>query len=555
VEGQRAYFGVVPTDKCLHAFPLVARLGISHEGRELDFADCFSVARLLMMQGSHDDAERLAVRAVTLEPNSPEATTLLADCKAARNRGLLLFGRDSEALRKVVSDIVQTYQRALAIQPRHRDALRGLAQVHYTVGNFQEAAVAADGLVQAAPNDWKSCQMLAKISFKQQQLDAALQQAQRAKSLVAGLTPEPYILCGNIRYAQNDLEGGRTEFAEASRIHPRNLASRFGLADYYLRRKDPVGEAAECQRILEDMPNHPEVLARLGNCHFDAKRYDEAFNTLVSAKRRCEELEMTPYPDIFLPLGQIQEIRQKINTAYNIYGWLVYHFPASREGGQALIKLVNLSASQKRPGLRAAHLRFLRRTRPDHPDLKNLPAKEFEVGITLDEIKYLVQVDYPFMLAHDLIVDTGRSFDFPREEAKQFEARLLKEEKLPPILVGAILKAPLRASGTKPPEGPGSIVGSWLARITNQQGMLLENVIALKPDGTFTSILTASSVFQGYSDGTYQFDGKTLAGRLSNGQTYQYPCTLQRVQGQDILTITMPGLGPTQFFRQQAPGG
>lgn len=543
------YYGLVPIDKCLRAFPLVARLGVSYDAQELDFADCYGLASLFTRQGSHAAAGRLARRAVELQPDLADAHCLRGTCGVmwAIER---LPRMESEDRRRLVAAIQQDFQRALAIDPGHKESLLGMAGLYLHVGQLDQAAAAARQAIQAKPDFWDTHYLAGQIALVQGKHDEALAHAQKSKDVASGFFPQPAILAGTICYAKGGYEAGKRHFEQAAAIHPLSLEARLGVGRYFELKKDIEAAVRTYRAMLSEFAHHPAIYARIGSCYFEAQRYDEALEPLWRSRKRSEELWEPPIADVLLGLAQIHEKKDRADRAINAYAQFVHYHEHHELAPNVHVGLASCWAQNNRHGLACAHLRQARALNPDHPEIKKLDANVFQLGLAIEEIKLMVGLEYPLPLAVRLVRDTGRTIEITEETAPRVIAELRDKHRLPPPLIAAILQAPYRG------RRPRGIVGVWVATIQNpQMGMAMENIVVLQPDGRFVSIMLAAGVEQQRIEGQYEFDGKTLKGRSTMGQEFEYPCALQQEGGDDVLIMTLPGIGPTRFVRQNRDAG
>jgi len=569
------YHGVVPIDACLTEFPLAADLGISLDGKPLDFFDSYALAGFFLMRHSTRDAERLAARAVSLAPQSADAHYLLALCKYQAAGAALL----TDAGQRNTQEAIEEYQKALACDPAHENALVMLARLHAQLGHAAEAAQLADRAVQAHPGSWQPYMVRAEIGFAQKQYAATLQNLARAKSMSGGTLPEPYLLAGKAEYAQNNLEAGRKEYAEAARIHPTSLEARLGMAQYHELRRDTEAAIAEYTAMLDDFRENPVVLARIANCHYSAGQYAKAFPAGATALRRYAKLRQAAPETLYLQVAKMEIDNKNDSSAIGVYSAYLYFYKKSDIADQIHMRLADLHAKKQLMGLVTAHLQQGKALR-DTPEVNQMLQRYPPARLSLAEIKQLVALDYPQSVAYDLIASSR--LDFAVRSAEDV-ARLGKQDGLPSAFVQAILVAQRRQAGTgpvasttpvNPPPNPSAnpppvnpppvnplppnpppatpaqsnaIVGTWTVQGRTNEGVLWQYTLGFLPNGRYTSTNVANGQVTETVQGSFRADGQTLSGRSDVGRTFTYA---YRIQG-NLLIVTMLEQGGTfQFIRQ-----
>ena len=564
------YHGVVPIDACLTEFPLITDLGIRLDGTPLDFFDSYALAGSLLARHSTHDAGRLAARAVSLNPQSADAHYMLALCKSQAVGAT----HTTDAAQTSHQEAIGEYQKALACDPAHENALVMLARLQAQLGQAAEAAQLADRAVQAHPESWQPYLVRAEICFAQKQYAESLQFLARAKAMSSGALPEPYLLAGKANYALNNLDAGRKEYAEAARIHPSSLPARLGMAQYHELRRDTDAAIAEYTAILEDFRDNPAVLVRIATCYYTAGQYAKALPAGVAALRRCAKLRQAAPESLYLQVAKMEIDNKNETSALNAYAAYLSFYKKGDAADQVHVRLADLHSRKQRPGVATAHLREAKALR-NSQEVAQMLQRVPPTRLSLAEIKQLAALDYPQSVAYDLIA--GSQLDFA-VRTDDDAARLSKQDNLPPNFVQAILVAQKRQSGTGPVATPPTvthppnpvvnppivsppivvppvviqipanpIVGTWTTQGQANDGGTWQYTLQFMSNGRYTSTNTANGRVTETLQGSFRADGQTLSGRSDAGRTFTYS---YRIQG-TTLTVSIPEQGGTfQFTRQ-----
>ena len=224
------YNGVVPIEVLMDRFPVVAELGLDPESSNLDFYDAY-VLSSLYAQRRPEAAVEMAKKATQLMPTSPDAYCLLGQC-------LLTSAKDA----KDITAAINALNQSLDVQADYRWALLTLSNLYLYTNDLVKATQYADRAVKAHPDNFWVHYTQAQIYGTLKRYDEAIASANKAKELAHDVSAMPYILAGQILYAQDKLDEGKKEFAQASRIQPTNLEARLGIGKFYRAQEGcPVG--------------------------------------------------------------------------------------------------------------------------------------------------------------------------------------------------------------------------------------------------------------------------------------------------------------------------
>lgn len=419
------YSGVIPVRYLIDRFPLVAELGLGMDP-DLDFLDSYALASLLLNRHPGDDARRLAERAVKLRSDSADAHYLYGSC-LLQTEGL------SEALK--------AFNAALDADPRHMDTLLTLSQIYLGNEDLVQASQYADRAVQAHPKLWRTHYNRAQLHLTLGRYDDALRSANTAKSLARGVLAEPSILAGQILYAKGDLDAGRREFEAAARIHPTNLAARFGVGEYFERQENYASALLEYGKLEAEFPNHPILMGRIARCYKQMRRWDKAWSQYVATVNRFIELGASPTEEIYFDIGYIAwNVQRDKSLAIPFYAdYLAYHGDSPR-AYQVHLLLGDLFRDEGNSGAGIAygHLSRARTLNPESDEIREAlekrplrPLSIPDIGVMLNQYGY-----HPSVVA-DIVLVTKLNIALDPENEQH--VRLLQEHKIPMIVVRAIL--------------------------------------------------------------------------------------------------------------------
>ena len=186
-------------------------------------------ARVSLLEGNPDHALEILTGFMDVHGETADALTVLGAAHAAK---------------KLWSEALDCYDRAVSKAPDDARAWFGKASVLATLKRNDEAAEAADRAIQADPH-----------------LGAA------------------YLLRANLAYLANDLEGARSAQAVAQDRRV-SLQARFGLGQVLLAQQKPKEALKEGQYLVKDYPPLPQGYYVCGVSHYLLGDYDEAASDL-----------------------------------------------------------------------------------------------------------------------------------------------------------------------------------------------------------------------------------------------------------------------------------
>ncbi len=256
-------------------------LGVSYEAQNLDekaletfekavAADPKSVQALLALASYHNrhgDIEKAYEYMAHLFDAHPE------NADAFVGRGLLRYAE--KAKRPELSD----YEKALAIEPTHREALFNLAAAY----------------------------------LEQNKLPAAADKVKRLKTLVPG-EGLVYYLEGLLRGREGRLKEEIKCYERARELDPESVAIHYNLGVALLE-AERAAESIDAFRVaLELDPEALDIYLNLGSAYFEENRNEEAVTVLAKASEKFPDCA-----DVFYNLGYVLAAGHQYDAAVEAY--------------------------------------------------------------------------------------------------------------------------------------------------------------------------------------------------------------------------------------------
>ncbi len=231
-----------------------------------------NLSKVLSWAGKTEEAEKLALRAVTLVPG-----TALTHHQA----GVVLAKRGEYV------EAASHHRRAIELEPEFVDghASLGLALAH--VGEFSEAIEHFNFVLERQPRDVKMLNSLGMALAKLRRFEAAASAYERGLSVERG----NYKLLtnfGNLLFDRGQLTEARTYYERALAVEPRLAEAHYNLGA--LLRHEGAGEVAEARfrEAIEIRPDYVEAHIQL------SQLYDARGEAERAVKQYELALERTP---------------------------------------------------------------------------------------------------------------------------------------------------------------------------------------------------------------------------------------------------------------------
>jgi tetratricopeptide (TPR) repeat protein len=242
--------------------------------QEILKADSRNVAVLLaatdvaIKEGKHSDAASFLQRAASASPNDPSVYRSWArlyftqrnfkEANTALEKAIRLAPKDPYALIDLgdlqvmglhnLPQAVETYKRAIALDPTNSGA-------HYASG----VALGESGKLQEA------------------------QTALRTAIRLSPSNPLPYLALGRVTAALNDAPGALEAFAGALKAKPNSVAAFLGRGDVYAALNDKGNALAEYAKALKVDPKNESAYLKTGIVHQQAGEWHDAEQAYLKA--------------------------------------------------------------------------------------------------------------------------------------------------------------------------------------------------------------------------------------------------------------------------------
>ena len=227
-----------------------------------------------------DEAERAWRSALKLDPNQPLAHYLAAlyaqrtrDLRGVRRHldAIVKAGHDGYSIRLQfgllarregeIDEAIDHFSQALAFYPRGAEAHAVLAELWLKQGDQDKALAALTEVTELSQSDFNAALRLMKLQIAQDDLDAALLAAERARN-INPFHPEPHIALGQLALSTGKPRIARQVFETALELPTRGsqrAAILLGLARARFKSGDRAGARRALSQAREADPGHPEL--------------------------------------------------------------------------------------------------------------------------------------------------------------------------------------------------------------------------------------------------------------------------------------------------------
>jgi tetratricopeptide (TPR) repeat protein len=441
--------------------------------------------------------------------------------------------------REEIDSGLANLEKALNIDAQHQPSLMFLAQIYLQLENPERAMAFANRAVSAYPGDPDVYEARALLLLARESYDRALSDLNRAKQLNQDMVASPYIRAGETYYAMQRYEDGRREFERAVQIHPANLLARLGVAHYFTLTGQPVAALLEYNKINNDLPGRPIVLALTGRSYMGMSRPDKALDNFIAAIDRSRKLNQLPAAEFYTSAAEAA-LSTKVDNpvmAVNLYLGLLVNFwgqDSAYDGHLGIAKVLETVAEYR--AIARGHLAWALALRANDKNAAAMLRGLDDAYLSLVAIKDMVnKMGYPPALAALIVRETP--LDFVVEASQESMNELQKV--LPGEVALAIFQSQekhqdLQRAGSN--KGLNTAVtgtdaaalqGTWSATLQDETGNYAGE-FHLQMDGTGRYRF---DLWQGNErsseQGTYQILRTTLQFRSDNGETSEYQFELR----------------------------
>jgi tetratricopeptide (TPR) repeat protein len=170
---------------------------------------------------------------------------------------------------------LKSFQRALVLDPGHRDALRWMAMLHTSQGRLDEAVAAYERLVQESPEDHFVLSTLADLYVMQNELPRAIElYEQLAKT--QGPSYQLHFNLGVLQGRMGHLDESIFQLSRAIEQSPNAIEARVALGLTYELAKQPAMADAHYQEAIKIDPLNPRLYYHAARVAVSRKQIDTA---------------------------------------------------------------------------------------------------------------------------------------------------------------------------------------------------------------------------------------------------------------------------------------
>ena len=115
------------------------------------------------------------------------------------------------------------------------------------------------------------------------QYDDALSDIDDAKDLIGNANPEPFLLAGQINYAQEKFEKGRSQFDLAKQISGDSIESHRGIAEYFLKTEQFLDALRQYDKISKQFPDDAATHSAIAQAYIGQGEHRRALESFENA--------------------------------------------------------------------------------------------------------------------------------------------------------------------------------------------------------------------------------------------------------------------------------
>ncbi|MBI2925172.1 MAG: tetratricopeptide repeat protein [Verrucomicrobia bacterium] len=232
--------------------------------------------------------------------------------------GLMQKSRESQDTR-LLEEAESAYTKALALDPKHEDAMVGLAWVHNTEHEFDEGRRWAEKALAINPRLPQAHALLGDAAVELGDYDAAFEYYQKALDLRPDLST--YSRSAHLLWMTGDVRKARwlmQKAIDSGGPYAENTAwCRAELALMLWRDGALLPAAQQAEQALKQAPQSPHVFAVLGRIKTAGKDFDAA----IDCYRRA--VEIAPSHEALVALGDLFLLKGRPEEAEKQYERLV----------------------------------------------------------------------------------------------------------------------------------------------------------------------------------------------------------------------------------------
>jgi putative PEP-CTERM system TPR-repeat lipoprotein len=306
------------------------------------------LARHAMAVNDRDAAERYTADAVSKDANNPEVWMFRA--------AMLRFtGKPDEAL--------AAYDKALALDPKHRTAHSEKAYIDISRGKFAEAKTEIDAAEKAAPGSLLVTYTRALYEFSQGKFAAAEEAVQKVLKSAPDHMPS-VLLAGASEMNLGSTQQAEQHLRKYLESNPNDVYARKLLAQTLLKSAQPADAAAALAPVLKESTQDPQLLALAGESYMQVRDFNKASAYLEKAAALAPKAAVLHTSLGLSRLGQGDSSKglSELELATTL----------DPKSAQATIALVQTEMGLKHYDKALAAVQSLEKQQPDNPQVQNM---------------------------------------------------------------------------------------------------------------------------------------------------------------------------------------
>jgi tetratricopeptide (TPR) repeat protein len=221
-------------------------------------------------RGMYDKALALYEQVLAYDPNQHKVEQVYA------NMADVYIGK------QMFDQAIDSYQKALEINPEYENAYLGLGRVSIELGQYDKAARIYQLALELNPQSAAIYNQLGNLSFVQGNYDEALAHYQKAIKL-----NQFYIAAYNglgLSYTgKGEIDNALSIYQQALRIDPDATVVRNSLGSLYMNQGEIEEAIFEFKESVKREPRNAEVRNNLGMLLLRIRRYEESLQELMAA--------------------------------------------------------------------------------------------------------------------------------------------------------------------------------------------------------------------------------------------------------------------------------
>ncbi|CAD5373402.1 TPR_REGION domain-containing protein [Rubrivivax sp. A210] len=338
--------------------------------------------------GDPRNALRLIEEARAIDPASPDSwlaeipvrirARQLAEARLASERALILAPKSAEGhyLKGTIqhstgdaAGALDSYNRALALDATHTEALVARAGLAVDQGRLEAARADVEVLLKTSPQDPRGSFIRALLEERAGKVAAAREALNSVTNLLDPIPmdffryrPQALMLGGLAHYGLNQREKARPYFEAVTRVQPQSPVAKV-LAQIYLADKNIDRAIESLDNYLKGAPQDAQAVLLLASIHFSQGRHTRAAQMMQAA------LKIQDLPSYHAMLGaslvgtgKFADAARELETAF------------AKDNGQlqAGMALATLHLRNRQPAAAVGVARALAKRLPANAGVQNL---------------------------------------------------------------------------------------------------------------------------------------------------------------------------------------